>query len=116
MNGKQRYFGSFKVFDEAVEYRDYCIQHNWSPDCIKHKKTSHVYYNKQRDNWIVQKYRDGKIQHFGSFDEYDDAMRHRDYCVSHNWSDDCKLNPVGKPNPNQRISKMFHVDIVDLKR
>lgn len=77
---------------------------------------SYIYYNKQRGNWIVQKSVRGKLNHYGSFKDYDEAEKHRDYCVEHNWSMDCKLNVRGKPDPNRRIAKMFNVDIVELKR
>lgn len=78
--------------------------------------TSYVYYNKQRGNWIIQKSINGKKQHFGSFKGYEDAVKHRDYCIEHEWSDDCKLNIRGKPNPRVRIAKMFNVDIKELHR
>lgn len=61
---------------------------------------TYVYYNKQRDTWVVQKMVDGKIYHFGSFRDYDDAVMHRNYCIEHDWSYECRLSVLRLIKPD----------------
>ena len=32
VNGRNRYFGTYQSIDEAIKYRDYCIEHDWNEE------------------------------------------------------------------------------------
>lgn len=87
-------FGGFHTLEEAIHHRDYCIENDWSLDCVhrKYKKRSirHKHVRRVHNTWQIIKQLDNKTYNFGSFRTLEAAIKHRDYCIEHNWSLDCK--------------------------
>ena len=43
VDGKLRYFASFKELSDAVKYREYCKTHDWDMKC-RRKRSNHMIY------------------------------------------------------------------------
>ena len=91
---KYIHFGSFNDLDEAKKYLEYCIENNWNLECKKRtyrKRGGKLYCisNPKPGQYQVIKSIDGKHQQFASFNNLQEAMEYRDYCVKNNWSSDC---------------------------
>lgn len=131
VNGQVIQFGRFDSLKEAEEYRDYCIENDWSLDCkisSEHNRAAnpykHIYQN--RYGYFIQKFNGVKHIYYGCFKKLEDALAHRDYCMRNDWSEECiKLNPTKNGTPRkkgvsheyevrERIAKMFHMRVEDI--
>lgn len=95
INGKLKFFGSFKYLGNAVRLRDLLIESNWTESSIpeeffKDYSSSNrggeyiIYVN---DLYRVHKLVDGKQRNFGSFKEKSNAIRLRDLLIENDWDD-----------------------------
>lgn len=85
-------YGNFKTMEEAIEYRDYCEEHDWSKDCLPDNTMKHI--RKRGNNYAIVKQIGENHVYFGSFNSLQEAVNHRDYCVAENWDvGKCKLPP-----------------------
>lgn len=96
VNGKAVSFGRFDTLDEAKRHRDYCIRNGWDVDKCKlntrpPNPNREKYIHKVGNAYHINKYHKGGVYvYYGSFETLEEAKRHRDYCIKHNWSEDCK--------------------------
>ena len=109
-NGKQKYYGIFDNLDDAVKHRNYCIKHNWNDDCVyrRYPDGHSKRYLRETNNgrWVVNKNINGKCVYFGLFDNLEDAMNHRDYCIANDWDlDKCKVKRINKHSLPTHITK-----------
>ena len=92
-------YGVFPELSQAKEFQQICIKYNWDDSQLKKLHLQYqirTYYpNKyitfQSKKWIVQKTVNGRIQSFGSFNSVEEARRHRDKCIQHNWDESLRL-------------------------
>lgn len=95
LDGDTVYFGGFTNLDEAKKHRDYCIEHDWSLDCVKSKRDDEMRYLSQlpSNKYVIYKNLkvDGEYRtvYFGVFECLSEAKEYRDYCIEHEW--DIKL-------------------------
>lgn len=93
INGKAICFARFHTLKEAIEYRDKLVEQDWSMSLrlVKPPRpvTGMKYIQRVTGGYQVNKRVNGKKMHYGYFKDKRDAMKHRDYCISHDWSEDC---------------------------
>ena len=101
-------FGGFHNLEDAVKHRDYCIENNWSLDCVHrvNRKRTHTYkyIREVHNSYQILKQLNGKTYNFGSFKKLEEALRHRDYCIEHDWDMSCKYVRNKKHNLPRYIS------------
>lgn len=95
LNGRQKYFGRFKTLDEAIEYREFLIAHDWNLQYKKRcppgssicscDKKSNKYIYKNGKKYGVFKFIKGKLVYFGVFNTIEDARQYRNFLMDHNW-------------------------------
>jgi len=94
IDGKNIRFGGFPTVEEAEKHVRYCEEHNWSMDCIRKKNnsTSERKYIASLPNgsYQVGKNFGSKRISYGVFKSLEEAQKHRDFCVAHDWSSDCR--------------------------
>jgi len=92
INGKREYFGQYDNFQDAVNKRDWLIEHDWI-------KTLEVDYEKEyykhitlvkNSQYIIIKRINGKNTYFGRCNTLEEALLWRDIVKHNNW--DVKLN------------------------
>ena len=111
IDGVQKYFGSFKTLTEAKKHKEYCIQHNWSKGCMKriHREYNDEYRYIQKvpgtTHYRICKNVNGVYKYFGTFETWDEAKAHRDYCEANNWSKECVYLRRQKHNLPQYITR-----------
>ena len=84
VNGKmkQKHYGSFKDYNEAIRYRDKCVANNW--DIPKYENPmKHITRNGK--GWQIQRDCNGKHEYYGQFSNLTDAMNERDLLVANDW-------------------------------
>lgn len=83
-------FGGFKSLDEAEMHRDYCVENDWSCDCIKRKRPVELKNIKKlkTGSYIVYNYVDYQFNYFGCFNSLKDAIAERDLLRECNWDYD----------------------------
>lgn len=83
-----KHFGTFRDLEEAMEFRDYCVSHDWNvkPHRTNNYKDLPKYISKCYDNYHIQKIVDGEIELFGTFDNIEEAIVERDKCIRCNWN------------------------------
>ena len=91
VDGHKRHYGYFKSLKEAMKHRDYCVEHDWSEDCIhrcykKHNLPSYITYN--RGGYVVQKYNRDNEWVGMRFRDLDDAVHERDLLVMVDWDEE----------------------------
>lgn len=118
LNGRQKYFGRFKTLDEAIEYREFLIAHDWNLQYKKRcppgssicscDKKSNKYIHKTGKKYGVFKSIKCKLVYFGVFNTIEDARQYRNFLMDHNW--DIKYRLVNSQNHNvpQYIRKNKH--------
>ena len=76
-----------------------------------------IYFNKKIKRYLVYKDIDGKSHHFGSFEDYDEAVNHKLYCEEHGWDLRCKLNSMkGNSSPRYRVAHMYGLPVKQIPR
>lgn len=91
IDGCKTHFGYFKTREEAMEHRDYCVEHNWSSDCIhklceRHRLPRYITYNK--GSYVVQKHLGNGRMFNMRFNNVEDAVRERDLLMSVDWDEE----------------------------
>lgn len=90
--GKIIHYGTFKTIWEVEDAVSFLKDNDWSKE-----KFLEYYYGKKDDKYIkntsngkflIQKYIDGHICSFGTFDTLEEAIRERDICVECGWDYD----------------------------
>ena len=91
VDGRQVDYGGFNSLHEAIVHRNYCHINEWDLRCKANLKDPSMRYIQRLPSggYQVSKTMDKNKIHYGYFDNLQDAQRHRDYCVSHDWSKDC---------------------------
>ncbi len=81
INGKmkQKHFGSFKDYNEAIKHRDKCVKGNWSDD-LRYVNPMR-YITKNGKHWQIQH----KGEYYGTFRNLTDAMAERDLLIENGW-------------------------------
>lgn len=87
INGKYKYYGSFKTLEEAVEYRDFIVKKGWSTNHKYVNPMRHIYKSNEH-SWIVSKLVNGKVTCFGSFKSVEEAQKERDLLEKYDWNYD----------------------------
>ena len=89
VNGKNIRFGSFPTLEEAQRYVEYCKTHDWGHECVikKNDTTPEKKYIASLPNgsYQVGKNFGSKRISFGVFQSFEEAQKHRDFCVEHDW-------------------------------
>lgn len=117
IDGKQRYFGSFKEKSNAIRLRDLLIENEWDDSNIPEKFFSDYEGYRKRNRYgkniaLVNKYFrvyrliDGKRKYFGSFMNVDNARRLRDLLIENNWDESKIPNQFFADHDNVRIKKI----------
>ena len=93
VDGRMVQYASFNNLDEAIMYRDYCVEHNWSKDCIRRKSEKYnlpkyISWNKKAGKYCINKYRDGKVIFHNFYHKLEDALRERDLLIKYDWDED----------------------------
>lgn len=84
VNGKmkEKHFGSFRDYNEAIRYRDKCVENNW--DMPKYENPmKHITRNGK--GWQIQRDYNGKHEYYGTFSNIIDAMNERDLLIAYDW-------------------------------
>ena len=95
INGKLKFFGSFKYLGNAVRLRDLLIESNWTESAIPEElfrdysssNKGGEYIVCVNDLYKVHKLIDGKQRNFGSFKEKSNAIILRDLLIENNWDE-----------------------------
>ena len=69
INGVHTYMGRGKTLIEALMIRDWCIANKWK--CFPSK--FHYLYKCKSGRWGIQKYVNGKMEYFGTFETKQEA-------------------------------------------
>ena len=79
-------FGYFKTLDEAIKCREDLVSTNWGKLNIplQMKKGKYISYNGIM--YTIQRMIDGNLNVYGYFNDYESAVKQRDWLVAHNWS------------------------------
>ena len=83
-NGKHifKYYGRFKDYNEAIRYRDKCVEANWDiPPYVHPLKFIKRYKTKNGESYKICK--DG--EHYGTYHNIIDAMNERDLLIANGW-------------------------------
>lgn len=83
-NGKQffKYYGRFKDYNKAIQYRDKCIAANWNiPPYVNPLKYILEVKNKNSVSYKVRK----SGEHYGTFSNLTDAIAERDLLLQYDW-------------------------------
>lgn len=96
IKNNQIYYGTFSTLEEAVQYRNFLINHDWNQRYRKiiRKKRKHntpmkyIHYrkNKQDNTYWVQKSVNGEIMIFGTYHTLEEAVHERDFWESIDWN------------------------------
>lgn len=95
INGKLKFFGSFKHLGNAVRLRDLLMESNWTESAIP-EELFRDYSSSNRggeyivcvnDLYKVHKLIDGKHKNFGSFKQKANAIVLRDLLIENDWDD-----------------------------
>ena len=116
IDGKQKYFGSFKEKSNAIQLRDLLIENDWDDSNIPEKFFSDYEGYKKRNRYgkniaLVNKYFrvyqlvDGKRKYFGSFINVENARRLRDLLIENDWDKSKIPNQFFADHTNIRIKK-----------
>lgn len=99
VNGKSKsfHYGSFKTLEEAIEYRDLCIERDWDEQLMP--KNNPITCNSMRyihkspvGNYEIKKWENGKTVHYGTYHTLFDAIQERDLLIKHDWDYDAVCN------------------------
>ena len=82
VNGKMRYYGSFKDYNDAIRVRDKCIKYNWDKNL--QPKNPMRYITKNKGAYVIQK----NYTRYGRYHNLSDAMNERDLLVKYDWDYD----------------------------
>lgn len=87
INYEKHYFGVFDTLDDAIKYKEYCIEHNWDLNC-KITANSHEkqYICFQNGKYTIRKSINGKLKVFGRYDTLEEAIEHRNELINNNWN------------------------------
>lgn len=84
INGKSETFGHFRTLEEAKKKRDEVIAKNWDLSLrIKTKKNRYIY--KTDNDYKIYKRIDGKVEYFGSYKTFEEAIAARKNLENNNW-------------------------------
>ena len=101
INGKSRFFGSGKTLIEALMKRDWVESNNWTTKYPTQFKCDEKYINRRNSGtYVVEKTINGKHRYYGGFNNLEDAVKFRDYCIKNGWSSNCVYQ-----NPMKNIQK-----------
>lgn len=84
--GSYHIFGYFKTLDDAIECREELVSTNWGDLNIPLQMGKAKYISYNGIMYTIQKMVDGNLHVYGFFNEYDDAVKQRDWLVANNWS------------------------------
>ena len=92
-----KHYGSFKTLEEAIEYRDLCIERDWDEQLMPRNNPTAfnpMKYIKKTPagNYRIQKWENGTSEHYGTYLTLFDAMQERDLLIEHNWDYDAVCN------------------------
>ena len=95
IDGKLKFFGSFKYLGNAVRLRDLLIESNWMESAIPEELFRDYSSSNRGGEYIVcinnlykvNKLIGGKQRYFGSFKEKSNAIRLRDLLIENDWDD-----------------------------
>ena len=92
VNGKmkQKYYGSFTDYNEAIKYRDKCVENNWN---IPKYENPMKHITRNGKGWQIQRDYNSKHEYYGQFSNLLDAMNERDLLIKYKWDLDkvCEL-------------------------
>lgn len=90
INGKSVYYGSYSTLEDAIKWRDYFQNRKWN-ECyderLKHSTAGPKYisYIKKTKSYIIQKWINGKLEYFGYFKNYSDAIEEVELLKKYDW-------------------------------
>ena len=116
IDGKQKYFGSFKEKSNAIQLRDLLIENEWDDSNIPEKFFSDYEGYKKRNRYgkniaLVNKYfrvyklDEGKRKYMGSFVNVENARRLRDLLIENEWDETNISNQFFTDHDNARIKR-----------
>jgi len=116
VDGKQRYFGSFKEKSNAIRLRDLLMENNWDESNIPERFFSDYEGYKKRNRYgkniaLINKYFkvynliEGKRQYYGSFINVENARRLRDLLIENKWDKTKIPNKFFADHDNARVKK-----------
>ena len=118
---KMEYFYSSKSLIQTLMVRDLLIANNWDKTVTPHETiTNEKYIYKDHNGFSIRKAINGRIIHFGYFENIKDAIAERDLLIKGDWDFDALCNsPIeneqwltGKYGKNQfQIPSNGRVDI-----
>lgn len=89
IDGKNVRFGGFPTLEEARRYVEYCEHNNWSHECVIKKNDTNpdkkYIASLPNGSYQVGKNVGSKRISFGVFKSFEEAQKHRDFCVENNW-------------------------------
>lgn len=93
IHGIRRQYGTFDTVDEAIIWRDYCIQKGWSSNLLHefkltHKPLRHIGQFITKDNkvrYFIRHRENGKMESYGTFGNLEDALKERDLLEKYKW-------------------------------
>lgn len=101
VEGKYKFFGSAKTLIQALMMRDWVESNNWTVKYPKQQLCNEKYINKRNSGtYVVEKHINGKQRYYGGFNNLEDAIKFRDYCIKKGWSSNCVYE-----NPMKNIRK-----------
>ena len=91
INGKLEYFGRYHTLEEAIQCRDYFIEHDWDLSLrLIHTPNKNIYF--KLGKWRIHKKINGKEYYFGSFDNLEDAEERVKEIRLQGWNNVIKFN------------------------
>lgn len=91
VEGVQTHFGTYSTLEEAINYRDYFIEHNWNlTERLHYSKSSYI-RRLPSGRFEVLKQKDGSSVSYGTFDTLTEAEHQVMLCKSFQW--DIRLKP-----------------------
>ena len=85
VNGETKGFGFGNTLIEALMVRDWCEANNWKKRYSRPSLTGERYIRKLHGRYCIQKWVNGKCEHFGSFKSLEDAIKERDLLIKYDW-------------------------------
>ena len=84
-NGKriEKFFGTFKDYNDAIRHRDKCVAGNWDESLKYENPMKHI--TKNHKGWQIQRDYNGKHEYYGTFSNIIDAMNERDLLMAYDW-------------------------------